>query len=258
MTVPATANRLDGRTAVVTGGGSGIGLASARRFAREGAAVAVWDREPERVRSAVRSIEDAGGVAAGEVVDISDAVSVREAAAATVAELGPVTVLMNNAGVLDDYAPILDTDEELWDRIVGVNLKGPFLVTRALLPAMIEAGGGAIVNTASIAGLVAGGGGTAYTSAKHGVVGLTKQLAFDYGKQGIRVNAILPGAIETGMTRQIFADADAVVMAAVRGVPAGRHGQPEEIAALAAFLVSDEASFTHGACYVADGGWTVQ
>lgn len=257
-TAAASSSRLDGRVAVVTGAGSGIGLASARRFALDGAAVSVWDREPERVRSAVRTIQEAGGTATGVVVDIGDAASVREAAVGTVADLGPVTVLMNNAGVLDGYAPILETDEELWDRILGVNLKGPFLVTRALLPAMIEAGGGAIVNTASIAGLVAGGGGTAYTSAKHGVVGLTKQLAFDYGKQGVRVNAILPGAIETGMTRQIFADADAAVMAAVRGVPAGRHGQPEEIAALAAFLVSDEASFTHGACYVADGGWTVQ
>ncbi len=116
---------------------------------------------------------------------------------------------MNNAGVLDDYAPILETDEDLWDKIIGVNLTGVYRVTRALLPSMLEAGGGTIVNTCSIAGLVAGGGGTAYTASKHGVLGLTRQLAFDYGQQGIRVNCICPGAVETGMTKALFEAGDA-------------------------------------------------
>ena len=165
---------------------------------------------------------------------------------------------MNNAGVLDDYAPILDTDEDLWDRIIGINLTGVYRVTRALLPQMLEAGGGAIVNTCSIAGLVAGGGGTAYTSSKHGVLGLTRQLAFDYGQQGIRVNAICPGAVETGMTRELFAAGDAAVMESVNSVPAGRYAQPEELASLALFLASDESSFSHGAAFVADGGWTIR
>lgn len=253
-----TAGRLRGRTAVVTGAGSGIGLASARRFAAEGATVAVWDRVPDRVEEAVRSIEDGGGTAVGTEVDVADADSVRRAARETLERIGPVTVLMNNAGVLDGYAPLLDTDEGLWDRVVGVNLKGPYLVTRALLPAMVESGGGAVVNVASIAGVVAGGGGAAYTAAKHGVIGLTRQLSFDYGRQGVRANAILPGAVETGMTRELFEAGDAAVMAAVRGVPAGRHAQPEEIATVAVFLAGPEASFVHGACYVVDGGWTVQ
>lgn len=251
-------DRLAGRTAVVTGAGSGIGLASARRFARAGATVSVWDREPDRVEHAVGLIRSENGSATGAVVDVAVAESVAEAARRTLDEIGPVTVLMNNAGILDGYAPVLDTDEDLWDRIVGVNLKGPYLVTRALLPAMIAAGGGVVVNTASIAGVVAGAGGAAYTSAKHGVIGFTRQLSFDYGRRGVRANAILPGAVETGMTRELFEAGDAAVMAAVRGVPAGRYAQPEEIAALALFLASDESSFAHGGCFVADGGWTVQ
>ena len=165
---------------------------------------------------------------------------------------------MNNAGVLDDYAPILETDEDLWDRIIGINLTGVYRVTRALLPSMLEAGGGAIVNTCSIAGLVAGGGGTAYTASKHGVLGLTRQLAFDYGQQGVRVNCICPGAVETGMTRELFAAGDAAVMESVNSVPAGRYAQPEELANLALFLASEDSSFCHGAHFVADGGWTIR
>lgn len=251
-------SKLTGRTAVVTGAASGIGLASARRFAAEGATVVLWDRDPGALETAVRSLEDIRATAYGVEVDVSSADSVAAAAARTHGLVGDITVLMNNAGVLDGYAPILETDEELWDRIVGINLTGIFRVTRALLPSMLAAGGGSIVNTASIAALVAGGGGTAYTASKHGVLGLTRQLAFDYGQQGIRVNAICPGAVETGMTRQLFADGDAAVMESVNSVPAGRHAQPEELADLALFLASDDASFCHGAAFVADGGWTIR
>ncbi|WP_372733537.1 SDR family NAD(P)-dependent oxidoreductase [Nocardioides sp.] len=250
--------KLTARMAVITGAASGIGLASARRFAAEGATVVLWDRDAESLALAVKTVEADGGSAFGVEADVSDLASVQAAAGRTLDLVGNVTVLMNNAGVLDDYAPILETDEDLWGRIIGINLTGVYRVTKALLPSMLEAGGGTIVNTCSIAGLVAGGGGTAYTASKHGVLGLTRQLAFDYGQQGIRVNCICPGAVETGMTKALFEAGDADVMDSVNSVPAGRFAQPDELANLALFLASEDSSFSHGAHFVADGGWTIR
>ncbi|MFB2599637.1 SDR family NAD(P)-dependent oxidoreductase [Herbiconiux sp. P17] len=249
--------KLEGRTAVVTGAGSGMGRAIAQRFAAEGGVVAALDLDLAAAEATASSIAQAGGSAHAVQVDVSNGRSVTEAISQSVSSLGRIDVLANIAGILDGYAPILDTSEELWDRILGVDLKGVFLVTKAALPTMLEGGGGTIVNMASIAGFVARGGGVAYTSAKHGVIGLTKQMAADYGLQGVRVNAICPGAVETAMTKQILEDGEAAVIESINAVPAGRHAQPEEIANLALFLANDESSFVHGAAYVIDGGWTV-
>ena len=247
------AGRLQGKVALITGAGSGIGRASAERFAAEGARVAVVDLKG--AEETVAAIEAAGGEGLALITDVAD-----EDAVATMAELalerfGKVDVLMNNAGVLDDYLAAADTPTEVWDRVLGVNLFAQFFTSRALLPQMVERGDGAIINVASTAGLNGGNGGAAYTTSKHGVIGFTRQLCFDYARQGIRCNVICPGAVETGMTKEIFASPDAAVMAAVESAPIGRWAQPDELAAAALFLASDEASFVNGAVYVVDGGF---
>ena len=245
--------RLDGKTALVTGAGSGMGRAIAQEFAREGAKVACLDINAEAAKMTALEI---GGIAV--TCDIADPAAVATACAIAETELGRIDILVNCAGILDGYAPITETSDALWDRIMNVNLKGMFLVSRAVLPGMVARGNGAIVNISSIAGMVAGGGGAAYTASKHGVIGLTRQTSYDYGKHGIRANAICPGAIETAMTRDILNSGDMAVMELVRSVPAGRHGQPGEVAKLALYLASDEAGFVHGAVMAIDGGWTVR
>ena len=257
----STANgdgRLAGKTALITGAGSGMGRAMARRFAAEGAAVAATDIDEGRATAIAEEIRGGGGQAWAFAIDVADSGSVAAAVSSALGELGRVDVLCSNAGILDDYATVLETSEDDWDRVLGINLKGMYLTSRALLPQMIENGGGVIVNTASIAGIVAGGGGAAYTAAKHGVIGLTRQLAFDFGSKGVRANCICPGAVETGMTHDLFEAGEAEVMESVNSVPAGRYAQPEEIANLALFLASDESDFVHGAAYVIDGGWTIR
>lgn len=234
-----------------------MGRAIAIRFAAEGAAVAALDLDLAAAQATVATITDDGGAAYAVQVDVSSSDSVSAAVESSISSLGGVDTLANIAGILDGYAPILDTSEALWDRILGVDLKGTFLMSKAVLPVMLGGGKGTIVNMASIAGFVAGGGGAAYTSAKHGVVGLTKQTAADYGRRGIRANAICPGAVETAMTKDILEKGDAAVIESINAVPAGRHGQPEEIANLALFLASDASAFVHGAAYIIDGGWTI-
>ncbi|MDX6604465.1 MAG: hypothetical protein QOF23_974 [Solirubrobacterales bacterium] len=247
--------RLEGKVAVVTGAGSGIGRASAELFAAEGARVAVVDVNSESSQETAEAIGRAGGEAIAIPTDVSDPEAVQAMADAAVERFGRVDVLMSNAGILDDFEPAAETSDEVWNRILGVNLNGMFFTARALIPQMLEHGGGAIINVASTAGLNGGNGGAAYTTSKHGVIGFTRQLCFDYARKGIRCNVICPGAVETGMTEEIFSSGDAEVMKAVESAPIGRWAQPEELAAAALFLASDDASFVNGAVYVVDGGF---
>jgi 3-oxoacyl-[acyl-carrier protein] reductase len=247
------ARRLEGKVALVTGAGSGIGRASAVLFAAEGARVAVVDlKGAEEVGAA---IDAAGGEALALTTDVADEEAVAAMAEVAVDRFGRVDVLMNNAGILEDFLPAADTPTDVWRRVLGVNLDAQFFTSRALLPQMVERGDGAIINVASTAGLNGGNGGATYTTSKHAVIGFTRQLCFDYARLGIRCNVICPGAVETGMTKEIFASPDAAVMAAVESAPIGRWAQPEELANAALFLASDEASFVNGAVYVVDGGF---
>jgi NAD(P)-dependent dehydrogenase (short-subunit alcohol dehydrogenase family) len=254
--------RFEDSTVMVTGAGSGIGRAMAEGFSSEGATVLVVDIDAEAAQSTVEAL-GAGAVALE--ADVADPASV----ATLFEQVERVDVLCNNAGIFDEYKPAAETEVELWDRVIGVNLRGPFLVSAAAIPGMIAAGGGAIVNTASIAAKGAGGGGAAYTASKHGLLGLTRQLAFDYGRHGIRVNALCPGVVATPMSDPAQAaegepaipayvvEGDEHIERVVAMTPARRWAQPSEMASVAMFLASDQASFLHGAAVMADGGWTL-
>jgi 3-oxoacyl-[acyl-carrier protein] reductase len=245
--------KLEGKVALVTGAGSGIGRASAQLFAAQGAQVVVVDVKD--AGETVATIEAAGGEALALKTDVADDAAVRAMADAAIERFGRVDVLMNNAGILDDFEPAAETSDETWNRVLGVNLFGMFHTSRALIPQMLEIGSGAIVNIASTAGLNGGNGGASYTTSKHAVIGFTRQLCFDYARRGLRCNVICPGAVESGMTKEIFSSPDAAVMEAVESAPIGRWAQPQELAAAALFLASDDASFVNGAVYVVDGGF---
>jgi NAD(P)-dependent dehydrogenase (short-subunit alcohol dehydrogenase family) len=249
--------KFEGRVALITGAGSGMGKAMAEEFAAEGAQVVVLDVREEAARETAHGIDPSGQTVLAVGTDVSDESAVAAAVNSAIETFGRVDIVCNNAGVLDDYAAGGDTSTELWNKILGVNLSGPFFVSRAVLPHMLKQGKGVIINTASISSFIAGGGGAAYTASKHGVLGLTRQMAFEYGGKGVRINAICPGPIHTGMTDHLLTPEgrNEHVDAAIAGTPAGRWGKPVEIARLATYLASDDADFVHGSAYVMDGGW---
>ena len=250
---------LEDRVALITGAASGIGRAMAIEFAAHGARIAACDIAAEGVHETCAAAEAAGSPqTVALTADVARADEVEQAVAAARDALGTVDILCSNAGILDGYASALDTDEGLWDRVVDVNMKATWLLSRAVLPGMLERGAGAIIVTASVAGMVAGGGGVAYTASKHGVIGLMRQIAYENAAKGIRVNAICPGVIQTGMTQPLFDDPDSKVHEFIPEIPSASWGQPEEIARLAALMASDAVPFMHGACVVADGGWTIK
>ena len=247
--------KLQGKVALVTGAGSGMGRAMAQLFAAEGARVVVADVLPERVEAVVEEIGSSGGEAVGAVADVSKQEDV-EKMVATALELGRLDILVNNAGVMDRMTPAAEVGDELWRRVMAVNLDGPFYACRAAIPKMLEQGGGVILNIASVGGLHGGRAGAAYTASKHGLVGLTRNLAYSYAPQGIRANAICPGGVDTAIGVGGEPHQAGLQRMQLGAANMGRIGQPEEIARVALLLVSDDASYVSGAEVVVDGGWT--
>jgi len=250
-----------GKVALITGGGNGIGRAVASGFAMRGAKVVVVDRDQAAGEATVGILRQQGADAHFVAADVTKATDVQNYVKATLDKYGAIDCFHNNAGIEGNVAPTWQYDEELFDRVMAVNVRGVFLGMRYVLPVMIKQGRGSVVNTASVAGLVASPGMSAYVASKHAVIGLTKTAAGEVGRSGVRVNAVCPGPIDTRMIHALESllnpnDPASVGKGYQNNIPIGRYGTAEEIANLVIFLSSDLAGNITGAQYVADGGRT--
>lgn len=250
--------RLKGKAGIVTGGGTGIGRAIALALGREGAKVAVLGRRREVLEEVIKELAQGGASGIAVVCDVTDSGGTRAAVEEVERAFGSVNVLVNNAGMLS-VSTVESITEEQWDQVIETNLKGPFLMARAVLPAMRRAGGGSIVNVSSVLGLVAMKDRAAYCASKGGVTLLTKAMAVDYAHENIRVNCICPSIVETELVKNLFSSTEEgkrLREARVGTLPLGRFGQPQDIAELAVFLASDESSWMTGTAIPVDGGLT--
>jgi len=251
--------KLANKVALITGAGSGMGRVGAQLFAQEGAKVVAVDLDQRSAAETARAIESAGGEAIALRADVSNSEDARAMVTAALDKFGGLDVVYNNAGIEGETAFMAQLSEDAFDRVIAVNLRGVWLGMKYALPHLMKRGGGSIINTASVAGLVGIRGSAAYSAAKAGVIALTRVAALEYGRYNIRVNCICPGTIDTPMVRRIHGVGSGELPPRAVGPAAavlGRAAQPEEIARMALFLASDDSSFATGAPFIVDGGWT--
>lgn len=249
--------KLANKVALITGAGSGMGRAAALLFAKEGAKIAAIDINIGAAEETTKQIKSEGGNAFAFKADVSKTEDAKAMVDATISRLAVPNIVYNNAGIEGEGGFLAQLSEEGFDRVIAINLRGVWLGMKHSLPHMVKNGGGSIINTASIAGMVAVKGAAAYCAAKAGVIALTRVAAMEYGRYNVRVNAICPGAIDTPMVARISGEGGMNPQATSRISLLGRIGKPEEIAKTALFLASDDSSFATGAPFIIDGGWTV-
>lgn len=249
--------KLKGKVALITGAGSGMGKAISFLFAEEGAKVVLNDINEVTLEEVAQRIRAKGGEAATIVGNVMQEEDVQRMIDMAVERYGSIDILVNNAGIMDGMVPAAEVTDERWERVMGVNLTGPMRTIRKALPMMLKQGAGVIINISSVGGLYGSRAGAAYTASKHGLIGLTKNVAFQYAKEGIRCNAIAPGGVETNIMPEGTSLNSFGVERAMAGIQMNpRMGKPEEIATVALFLASEDSSFVNGTVITADAGWT--
>ncbi len=247
-------DRFTGKVVLVTGAASGIGSAAAAAFAAEGARVAILDRTPDSLKTTAAAVRNTGAELLTIACDVASPEQVEAAVKQVVERFGHLDVAFNNAGVENKATPLHEIELDEWDRILGINLRGTFVCMKHEIAQMVRQGGGVVVNTSSGAGIRGVAGGASYAASKHAIIGMTKSAALDYAKQNIRVNAVLPGNIDTPMMER-FTSGD--IEKAIELEPVGRLGKPEEIAEAVLWMASDLGGFVTGSSIVVDGGWSL-
>lgn len=248
--------KLENKTAIVTGAASGMGLAIAKLFALEGANVVAADLKQTEVDKVVAEITAAGGKAIGVACNVGNENEIKNLIDTAVKKFNTLDVLINNAGIMDDFMPVDQVTNELWNKVLNVNINGPFYACRLAVPIMLKQGSGSIVNIASVGGLYGSRAGTAYSVSKHAVVGLTKNIGFMYAQKGIRCNAIAPGGVNTNIGKGMNPNKFGYERCVSGAGSMPRMGEADEIARTALFLACNDSSFVNGTVVTADGGWT--
>ncbi len=248
--------KLENRTVIVTGAASGMGKAISILFAAEGANVVLADLKQNEIDQVVNSIIQEGGKAIGVVCNVANESDIKTVIDTTIKKFTTLDILINNAGVMDDFMPIDSVTNELWDHVMAVNLNGPFCMCRLTIPIMLKQENGVIINIASVGGLYGSRAGLAYTASKHALIGLTKNIGFMYAQKGIRCNAIAPGGVNTNIGKNMQPNKFGYERCVSGGGNMPRTGEADEIAKTALFLASNDSSFINGAVITADGGWT--